>query len=512
METGGTSGPDAATPWSEAVLAAALYAVDPTGLGGIALRSRAGPVRDQWLALVQSLLPPDAPFRKIPLQVSDGRLLGGLDLAATLQAGRPIAERGLLAACDGGTVVLPSAERRDALIVARLGAVMDRGAVAVERDGFASVTASQFGVIALDEATEDDEQPPAALLDRLAFHISLDGIGYRDADDIPDLAADVALARSALRTTRATDRVMEALCSTSLALGVASLRAPVLAVKVAQAHAALCGRTDTDNEDAAVAARFVLGPRASMFPVDETEPEQPEQAEPPPPEPETPPDGNGLSLPGMSASLSALMKQMSLSPSLAVGHSAGAAILMRMVLDGGIAPKLLISLNGALLPLQGFAGQFFSPLAKLVVLNPFTPRLFAWRANDQGAVERVLRGTGSQLDDAGVDLYRRLFRTPAHVSGTLGMMARWDLEPLKRDMPRLKTPLLLVACGADQAIAPDTAFKVRDLVPGATVEYLRGLGHLAHEEQPEAFAKLMTDAAAAQHIFDRDAVGAGSAS
>ena len=226
----------------------------------------------------------------------------------------------------------------------------------------------------------------------------------------------------------------------------------------------------------------------------------------------TPPDGNGLSLPGMSASLSALMKQMSLSPSLAVGHSAGAAILMRMVLDGGIAPKLLISLNGALLPLQGFAGQFFSPLAKLVVLNPFTPRLFAWRANDRGAVERVLRGTGSQLDDAGVDLYRRLFRTPAHVSGTLGMMARWDLEPLKRDMPRLKTPLLLVACGADQAIAPDTAFKVRDLVPGATVEYLRGLGHLAHEEQPEAFAKLMTDAAAAQHIFDRDAVGAGSAS
>ena len=180
----------------------------------------------------------------------------------------------------------------------------------------------------------------------------------------------------------------------------------------------------------------------------------------------TPPDGNGLSLPGMSASLSALMKQMSLSP----------------------------------------------PLAKLVVLNPFTPRLFAWRANDQGAVERVLRGTGSQLDDAGVDLYRRLFRTPAHVSGTLGMMARWDLEPLKRDMPRLKTPLLLVACGADQAIAPDTAFKVRDLVPGATVEYLRGLGHLAHEEQPEAFAKLMTDAAAVQHIFDRDAVGAGSAS
>lgn len=216
----------------------------------------------------------------------------------------------------------------------------------------------------------------------------------------------------------------------------------------------------------------------------------------------TPSEGQGLSLKGMSAALSALMSAMSFSPSLAIGHSAGAAILMRMALDGGISPKLLISLNGALLPLQGWAGQFFSPLAKLVVLNPLTPRLFAWRAGDKGAVERVLRGTGSQLDDAGLELYRRLFRSPAHIAGTLGMMARWDLEPLKRDMVQLKTPLLLVACGADQAIAPDTAFKVRDLVPGSTVEYLRGLGHLAHEEQPELFAKLILEAAAAQHCFE----------
>jgi magnesium chelatase accessory protein len=223
----------------------------------------------------------------------------------------------------------------------------------------------------------------------------------------------------------------------------------------------------------------------------------------------TPAEGQGLSLNGMSSALSELMKAMSLSPSLAVGHSAGAAILLRTALDGGIAPKLLVSLNGALLPLQGWAGQFFSPLAKLVVLNPFTPRLFAWRAGDKGAVERVLRGTGSQLDDAGLELYRRLFRSPAHIAGTLGMMARWDLEPLKRDMVRLKAPLLLVACGADQAIAPDTAFKVRDLVPGSTVEYLRGLGHLAHEEQPELFAKLIIETAAAQHCFGPDTAIAG---
>ena len=216
----------------------------------------------------------------------------------------------------------------------------------------------------------------------------------------------------------------------------------------------------------------------------------------------TPADGQGLSLPGMSSALSALMAAMNVSPCLCVGHSAGAAIALRMALDRGITPKLLISLNGALLPLHGWAGKFFSPLAKLAVLNPFTPRLFAWRASDKGAVERVLRGTGSQLDAEGVDLYRRLFQSQVHVAGTLGMMARWELEPLERDMPKLKTPLLLVACGADQAISPETACKVRDRIPGATVEFLRGLGHLAHEEQPGLFAKLVLDAAAAHHCFD----------
>jgi len=212
----------------------------------------------------------------------------------------------------------------------------------------------------------------------------------------------------------------------------------------------------------------------------------------------TPAEGSGLSLPGMAASLTALMQTLHAAPALAVGHSAGAAVLMRMMLDGGIAPRLLVSLNGALLPLQGWAGTLFSPLAKLAVLNPVTPRLFAWHATGEGAVERVLRGTGSNLDAKGLDFYRRLFRSPTHIAGTLGMMARWDLVPLQRDMPRLKVPLLLVACGADQAISPETAFRVRDLVPGSSVEFMRGLGHLAHEEEPERFSKLILAAAAAQ--------------
>ena len=52
--------------WSDAMLAAALFAVDPTGLGGVVVRSGPGPARDQWLAAMQALLPADAPVRRVP--------------------------------------------------------------------------------------------------------------------------------------------------------------------------------------------------------------------------------------------------------------------------------------------------------------------------------------------------------------------------------------------------------------------------------------------------------------
>lgn len=70
--------------WSDAVLAAQLFAVDPAGTGGVLVRSRAGPVRDRWLALMRASLSPATAIHHVPLHIGDGRLLGGLDLSATL--------------------------------------------------------------------------------------------------------------------------------------------------------------------------------------------------------------------------------------------------------------------------------------------------------------------------------------------------------------------------------------------------------------------------------------------
>jgi len=203
------------------------------------------------------------------------------------------------------------------------------------------------------------------------------------------------------------------------------------------------------------------------------------------------PPSEGLSLPAMARALSGLLAGLDVAPSLVVGHSAGAAILIRMALDGSIAPKQLMSLNGALLPFPGIAGVIFPPLAKLVTLSPFPARIMSWRARDRTQVVDLIEGTGSKIDARGLDLYQRLFQSEAHVQATLRMMASWDLHALADALPRLAVPLHLVLASEDRAVLPEHGLKVRDRVPGAIVSYLRGVGHLAHEERPREIADLI---------------------
>jgi magnesium chelatase accessory protein len=205
-----------------------------------------------------------------------------------------------------------------------------------------------------------------------------------------------------------------------------------------------------------------------------------------------PDDDDRMTLPGMAGGLQALLGELGVEPALAVGHSAGAAILARMCLDGAIAPRGLVSLNGALLELPGLPRAVFSPLARLLAASPL-PRLFAWRARDRAAVERLVASTGSQLDAAGVDLYARLVRDPAHVEGVLTMMARWDLAALEAELPALAVPLLLLVGLQDGTVPASEGRRVRDRVPRAELIELPGLGHLAHEERPATVAQLLSE-------------------
>jgi magnesium chelatase accessory protein len=198
-----------------------------------------------------------------------------------------------------------------------------------------------------------------------------------------------------------------------------------------------------------------------------------------------------LTLPEMAAGLADLVQSLGVAPAMLVGHSAGAAIVARMALDGAADPAVIVALNGALLPLPGVHGQFFGGAAKMIAMLPVLPWFFAWRAQDRGAVARMIAGTGSTLDEAGLELYARLLRDQAHVGNVLAMMANWDLEELARDLPRLGDRLVLVAAEGDRAVPVKVARKVAALVPGARVILQPRLGHLSHEEAPAETAALL---------------------
>jgi len=203
------------------------------------------------------------------------------------------------------------------------------------------------------------------------------------------------------------------------------------------------------------------------------------------------PPGFTPTLPKVARAVGALLDAEGCVPDIIVGHSAGAAVAIEMVLDGFAAPQAIVSLNGALLPFRGAAARLFPAMARLLFLNPVAPAFFSWRAGDRRAVERLIGDTGSRLNDEGLEFYARLFRNARHVRGALRMMAHWDLESLERRLPGLSARLVLVAAERDRAVPPASAERVAKLLPDAEIRRQAGLGHLSHEEDPAATASLI---------------------
>jgi magnesium chelatase subunit D len=260
--------------------AALLCAVDP-GLGAV-LGGTGSDGAAAWLGLLRTVLPAATPWRRLPSQVPDGRLVGGLDLGATLAAGRPIADPGLLAETDGGVLIVPQAERLADETAARLSLVHDAAEVVLEREGLTGRRPARLGLILLDESATPDEAPSAALLDRLA--LILDVQRFVPAGAPTELS--IASARILLPHVTLTDDAIVAICTTAAILGIASLRAPLLALRTARAAAALAGRAEIADPDLALAAALVLAPRATRVPTEEAaepapEPSQPLQEEQP---------------------------------------------------------------------------------------------------------------------------------------------------------------------------------------------------------------------------------------
>ena len=263
----------------DAAYVASLFAVDPFGMGGVCIRSCVHPVRSQWQQILRDLLPAGTPLRRIPFNISDGRLLGGLDVVATIKANKPVAEQGVLAATDDGVLVLNMAERLTAHTAACLAAALDTGEVMLRREGVVIRSRARVGMVAIDEGITEDEFVPLALLDRFAFLLDFDGISPRSPLQPMHDAQQIAAARRLMMRVQFNAQIATAICTTALALGAGSPRVTMLALRAARAAAALDGRVDLREQDAVLAARLVLAPRTTVAPPipEQKSPEHPPQ-------------------------------------------------------------------------------------------------------------------------------------------------------------------------------------------------------------------------------------------
>ena len=194
------------------------------------------------------------------------------------------------------------------------------------------------------------------------------------------------------------------------------------------------------------------------------------------------------SLPGMAAALKELLIKTGFLPDHVVGHSAGAAIAIRLAATMTKPPKSIVGLNGAVRPLPGIAGLAGPMIAKAVTFSSLMVSAISRSARDQERVARLIRSTGSEPSSPYLEIYTRLFASPGHVRGAMRMMANWDVSRIEPDIDRANCPLVLITGARDHAVSPEEAAALARRAPNVQHVPLRGLGHLAHEEAPELLA------------------------
>ncbi len=303
-----------------------LLAVDP-GLGGVVLAAGVGTGKSslmrsfaRMLALemttIESEQSPDGAqpvFVELPVGVTEDRLLGGIDLEATLATGQRVLRSGLLARAHRGLLYADGVNLLEDSTINHILAAMDTGVVRVERDGLSMVELAQFALLATYDPAEGP--PRRHLLDRVGLIVApisrapvtervevvrrnrlLTASGCT-AERLNDwieeeqvLWALIMAARELLPTVRIDDAQIEQLAGTALALGVEGHRADIFATRAALASAALAGRDQVEHEDMERAVRYVLLPRATRIPQMVEESQDTPEPPPPPPDPSQTPE------------------------------------------------------------------------------------------------------------------------------------------------------------------------------------------------------------------------------
>ncbi len=269
--------------WDDALWGLAALSADPEGLNGIWLKSPIGPVMEEWLNWLHAL---KGDSSKLPSNVDTERLLGGLDLALTLQLGRTVRQKGVLAQSKGRLLICPMAERLSQLTTSILTQTLDSKEV---HSHFGHETQeANFGLVAIDESGVQEESLSPGLAEQLSIWLDLSRINPNTnaCDETLDmlervekrLRLDDRYYSEKVKTFKLNDAHAREICELSQGFGIESMRAPIFAIRLATVFALLRDSLSIEAEDLGRAARLVLTPRATSMPQMDSDPTDQQQS------------------------------------------------------------------------------------------------------------------------------------------------------------------------------------------------------------------------------------------